>query len=205
MLPKKGFEPITVLGNRLGMASLVLHLERVEVDFFYSLASLFIENLATAEIGYPEIRLLSPIWTMSNILYSYSWKDIFRFVVDMYPLCCMYIVATQERHGEFEPGKAQFFFDRLFFIRAYWKPKSRQGPGLGGALPAVAALLHMWRPSADLLTSLSKGSGAWLLLWSTAKRNVFTRFKKLQVSSKIFRTRSKYYVFEQRQQILETL
>ena len=60
MLPKKGFEPITVLGNRLGMASLVLHLERVEVDFFYSLASLFIENLA-AEIGYPEIRLLSPI------------------------------------------------------------------------------------------------------------------------------------------------
>ena len=61
MLLKKGFEPITVLGNRLGMASLVLHLERVEVDFFYSLASLFIENLATAEIGYPEIRLLSPI------------------------------------------------------------------------------------------------------------------------------------------------
>ena len=60
MLPKEGFKPITVLGNRLGMASLVLHLERVEVDFFYSLASLFIENLA-AEIGYPEIRLLSPI------------------------------------------------------------------------------------------------------------------------------------------------
>ena len=26
----------------------------------------------------------------------------------------------------------QFFFDRLFLIRAYWNPKSRQGPGLGG-------------------------------------------------------------------------
>ena len=40
------------------------------------------------------------------------------------------------RHGEFESGKAQYytpnFFDRLFLIRAYWNPKSRQGPGLGG-------------------------------------------------------------------------
>ena len=46
------------------------------------------------------------------------------------------LIYTQGRHGEFEPGKAQNstpnFFDRLFLIRAYWNPKSRQGPGLGG-------------------------------------------------------------------------
>ena len=39
-------------------------------------------------------------------------------------------------HGEFVPDKAQYstpnFFDRLFLIRAYWNPKFRQGPGLGG-------------------------------------------------------------------------
>ena len=39
------------------------------------------------------------------------------------------------RHGEFEPGKVQYstpnFFDRLVLIRAYWNPKSRQGPVLG--------------------------------------------------------------------------
>ena len=55
----------------------------------------------------------------------------------------MYIVATQGRHGEFEPGKAQYstpiFFDRLFLIRAYENPKFGQGPGLGG-LPALAPL-----------------------------------------------------------------
>ena len=43
---------------------------------------------------------------------------------------------TQGRHGEFEPGKAQYstpnFFDRLFLIKEYSNPKSRQGPGLGG-------------------------------------------------------------------------
>ena len=54
---------------------------------------------------------------------------------------------TQGRHGEFEPGKAQYstpiFFDQLFFIRVYWNSKSRQGLGLG-ALPAVAALAHMY-------------------------------------------------------------
>ena len=42
----------------------------------------------------------------------------------------------QGRHGKFEPSKAQYstpnFFDRLFLIRAYWNPKFRQGPGLGG-------------------------------------------------------------------------
>ena len=50
-----------------------------------------------------------------------------------------YIIVThniQGRHGEFEPGKAQYstpnIFDRLFLIRVYWNPKSRQGPGLGG-------------------------------------------------------------------------
>ena len=41
----------------------------------------------------------------------------------------------QGRHGEFEPGKAQYstpnLFDQLFLIREYWNPKSRQGPGLG--------------------------------------------------------------------------
>ena len=42
----------------------------------------------------------------------------------------------QGRQGEYEPGKAQYstpnIFDQLFLIRAYWNPKSRQGPGLGG-------------------------------------------------------------------------
>ena len=42
----------------------------------------------------------------------------------------------QGRHGEFEPGNAHYstpsFFDQLFLIRAYWNPKSKQGPGLGG-------------------------------------------------------------------------
>ena len=33
----------------------------------------------------------------------------------------------------------KFFFDRLFLMRAYWNPKSRQGPGLE-ALPAMAPL-----------------------------------------------------------------
>ena len=51
----------------------------------------------------------------------------------------------QGHHGEFEPGKAQHptpnFFDRLFLIR---NPKSWQGPGLGGALPAVAALTALY-------------------------------------------------------------
>ena len=55
--------------------------------------------------------------------------------------------TEQGRHGEFEPGKAQYstpiFFDQLFFIRVYWNSKSRQGLGLG-ALPAVAALAHMY-------------------------------------------------------------
>ena len=40
--------------------------------------------------------------------------------------------AIQWRHSKFEPDKAQYstpnFFDRLFLIRAYWNPKSRQGP-----------------------------------------------------------------------------
>ena len=44
--------------------------------------------------------------------------------------------AIQWRHSKFEPDKAQYstpnFFDRLFLIRAYWNPKFRQGPGLGG-------------------------------------------------------------------------
>ena len=44
-------------------------------------------------------------------------------------------LLLQRCHGEFEPGKAQYstsnFFDRLFLIRAYLNPKSRQGPGLG--------------------------------------------------------------------------
>ena len=55
--------------------------------------------------------------------------------------CCKVIYPRyynhQGRHGEFEPGKFQYsnpnFFDRLFLIRAYWKPKL-------GALPVVAPL-----------------------------------------------------------------
>ena len=43
---------------------------------------------------------------------------------------------SQGHHGEFEPGKAQYstpkFSDRLFLIKAYWNPKSRQGPNRGG-------------------------------------------------------------------------
>ena len=46
----------------------------------------------------------------------------------------------------------QFFFDQLFLMRAYWNPKSRQGPGLGGALPAVAALYCIWRLSMATVT-----------------------------------------------------
>ena len=52
--------------------------------------------------------------------------------------CCITAAShtIQGRHGEFEPGKAQhsapIFFHRLFLIRVYWYPKSRQGPGLGG-------------------------------------------------------------------------
>ena len=45
-------------------------------------------------------------------------------------------LRLQGRHSKFEPDKAQYstqdFFDRLSLIRTYWKPKSRQGPGLGG-------------------------------------------------------------------------
>ena len=48
----------------------------------------------------------------------------------------MNFLGNQGRHGEFEPGKAQYFtlnvFDRLFLIRAYCNPKFRQGPGLRG-------------------------------------------------------------------------
>ena len=48
---------------------------------------------------------------------------------------CSCMNTIQGRHGEFEPGKAQYsspnFFD-WFLIRAYKTPKSRQGPGLGG-------------------------------------------------------------------------
>ena len=51
----------------------------------------------------------------------------------------------QGRHGEFEPGKAQYsnpnFFDRLFLIiRGYWNPKSKDKAQALGALPVVAAL-----------------------------------------------------------------
>ena len=46
------------------------------------------------------------------------------------------LTPYQRRHGEFEPGKAQYStpncFDQLFLIRVYWSPTSRQGPGLGG-------------------------------------------------------------------------
>ena len=51
-------------------------------------------------------------------------EQLSRFLID----------TTQGRQGEFEPGKVQYstpkFFDRLFLIRAYWNPKSRQGTNL---------------------------------------------------------------------------
>ena len=46
---------------------------------------------------------------------------------------------VQGRHGEFEPGKAQYSTPNFltgcylyYNLRAYWNPESRQGPGLGG-------------------------------------------------------------------------
>ena len=46
----------------------------------------------------------------------------------------MFQISLQGHLGEFEPGKVQYstpkFVDQLFLIRAYWNPKSRQGPNL---------------------------------------------------------------------------
>ena len=48
----------------------------------------------------------------------------------------LHFIVYQGRHEEFEPDKALLIFYPnffwLFLIRAYWNPKSRQGPGLGG-------------------------------------------------------------------------
>ena len=56
---------------------------------------------------------------------------------------------NQGRHGEFELGKVQYstpnFFDRLFLIRAYFKPKSRQGPNLA-CLPCRGGPNNRWSP-----------------------------------------------------------
>ena len=60
----------------------------------------------------------------------------------------MNLLGNQGRHGEFEPGKAQYFtlnvFDRLFLIRAYCNPKFRQGPGLRGltSRPALTVAIN---------------------------------------------------------------
>ena len=47
---------------------------------------------------------------------------------------------NQGRHGEFEPGKAQYStpnsFDRLFLIRAYWNSTETQNLGKAQALGA---------------------------------------------------------------------
>ena len=55
-------------------------------------------------------------------------------------------MLLQGRHGEFESGKAQYstpiFFDRLFLIRVYLNPKSRQGPGLGGLASRGGPVLY---------------------------------------------------------------
>ena len=49
------------------------------------------------------------------------------------------ICMSQGRHGEFEPGKAQYstpiFFHQLFLIRAYDNPKSGQSWGLPALAP----------------------------------------------------------------------
>jgi hypothetical protein len=77
------------------------------------------------------------------------------------------ICHCQGRHGEFEPGKAQYstpnFFDRLFLIRAYWNPKCRQGPGLGGLVkcgaPDCCRCFDWKRPTWDWILSFTNDVG----------------------------------------------
>ena len=65
----------------------------------------------------------------------------------------------QGRHGEFEPGKVQYstpkFFDQLFLIRAYWNPKSRQGPNLA-CLPCRGGPAYLFWISLVVFTLKTK-------------------------------------------------
>ena len=72
----------------------------------------------------------------------------------------MNLLGNQGRHGEFEPGKAQYFtlnvFDRLFLIRAYCNPKFRQGLTSRPALTvAINELLCMKNAGAQIAMDFS--------------------------------------------------
>ena len=83
---------------------------------------------------------------------------------------------VQGRHGEFEPGKVQYstpnFVDRLFLIRAYWNPKSWQGPILGclGCRGGAALSIYLCSPTLD--------SGINVALGTFVKNNKHSPLKK---------------------------
>ena len=82
-----------------------------------------------------------------------------------------HFIVYQGRHGEFEPDKALYstpnFFDWLFLIRAYWNPKSRQGPGLGGlASRGSPVRAYCTSPNAKCLNPRSNiGIFGWIFGW----------------------------------------
>ena len=84
---------------------------------------------------FPIITLTKSL--LQNITICASYGTVLRFsVLVAVESHITKVHHSQGRHGEFEPGKAQYStpncFDQLFLIRVYWNPKSRQAPGLRG-------------------------------------------------------------------------
>ena len=98
--------------------------------------------------------------------------------------CLPTLLFIQGRHDEFEPGKVQYstqiFFDRLFFIRMYWNPKSRQGPNLACLAYRGGPVIHSKK--------LSRLKNSWFQMSSFASYE----FDKKQIQLRSIQTLLSY-------------
>ena len=134
---------------------------RCSVHLSYTIFLKNTESFILISLGVARPAWTWPVWVWPAC--EYLGMDFTGVACMTYSsLACINAVQAcmwQGRHGEFKPGKVQYstpkFFDQLFLIRAYWNPKSREGPNLpwlpcrGGPvwhdLLATRALPANWR------------------------------------------------------------